>query len=335
MIKKPPVVRKPPLAQEQTPRPSTQQFNATPRFNLSSTPRPYPTHNVSVSTPSSTRYLTPARQVPKQDDIIDPSSDSLLDVHESIEIEDQELDAEFSSADLEDDYLIEERSPKRQRLSSPVLADVQVQRDREQSDEIKKSCPLPVLSSPPAPRRLASTAPRFLISTPAPQSTPQPNQSTFVKPPRFRPPASSEKAHSSEPLPDQFSPHRRGQKYVAGGLAAEVRDWLFNIESTGPGDSLQKKESPWLLRLVIDELSGGGKAGMTLVQGRKVHTGTMDGPLDTLVVMRVILAGEGAGTGLQKGSKVQVGKTVGIKGPVWEVVMEGQKWGVGVDWQVL
>jgi hypothetical protein len=256
-------------------------------------------------------------------------------VHESIEIEDQELDAEFSSADLEDDYLIEERSPKRQRLSSPVPADVQVQRDREQSDEIKKSCLLPVLSSPPAPRRLASTAPRFLISTPAPQSTPQLNQSTFVKPPRFRPPVSSEKSHSSEPLPDQFSPHRRGQKYVAGGLAAEVRDWLFNIESTGPGDSVREKESPWLLRLVIDELSGGGKAGMALVQGRKVHTGTMDGPVETPVVMRIILAGEGAGTGLQKGSKVQVGKTVGIKGPVWEVVMEGQKWGVGVDWQVL
>ena len=32
---------------------------------------------------------------------------------------------------------------------------------------------------------------------------------------------------------------------------------------------------------------------------------------------------------------VQVGKTVGIKGPVWEVMIDGVKWGVGVDWKVL
>jgi hypothetical protein len=38
---------------------------------------------------------------------------------------------------------------------------------------------------------------------------------------------------------------------------------------------------------------------------------------------------------LQKGSKVELGKRVGITGPVWEVMIEGIKWGVGVDWKVL
>lgn len=50
--------------------------------------------------------------------------------------------------------------------------------------------------------------------------------------------------------------------------------------------------------------------------------------------MKVILAGEGAETGLKKGSRVEIGKTIGIKGPVWEIVIGGEKWGVGIEWKV-
>lgn len=126
-------------------------------------------------------------------------------------------------------------------------------------------------------------------------------------------------------MPEQFSPHRRGQKYLAGGLAAEVRDWLVNLESAIP----QKKDEPWVVRIVVDEVSGGGRAGMTLIKGQQKQP---DGTVDNPGVVKVILAGEGAGSGLQRGSMVEAGKTVGIKGPVWEVLLEGEKWGVGVDW---
>merc|ERR1712098_382859 len=78
---------------------------------------------------------------------------------------------------------------------------------------------------------------------------------------------------------------------------------------------------------------------MTMVRGRQIHAldvlGEVGEMADTVGGVKVILAGEGAGTGLQKGSAVEVGKMMGIKGPVWEVVVEGVKWGVGVDWKVL
>jgi hypothetical protein len=348
VIKKQPPVRKTPLAQEHTPRPSTQQFNATPRFNFSSTPRSTATQNFAGATPSATRYLTPASETPKEHDAIDTSSDdNVHDVHDSIETEEHDVNLGYLSADGEEDYRIEERGPKRRRLSfSPQ--DVKTKDFDEHDDnennhddlEDSVSSSLPILSSPPAPRRpISTTAPRFLISTPAPQSTPHPSntpQTAFLKPPRFRPPDPSEQESRTDPLPEQFSPHRRGQKYLAGGLAAEVRDWLVNIESTIPGNVAQKsKDDPWTVKVMVDEISGGGRTGMTLVRGKQVHS---DGGTATAVdlgPLKVILAGEGAGTGLQKGSKVELGKTVGVKGPTWEIVIEGEKWGVGVDWKVL
>lgn len=118
-----------------------------------------------------------------------------------------------------------------------------------------------------------------------------------------------------------------------------MRDWLVNIESTIPSNQEGKKDDEWLVKIIVDEVSGGGadsQARMALVRGRQVHSLGEDGEMvDTLEEVKVILAGEGQSTGIQRGIMVQVGKTVGIKGPVWEVMIDGVKWGVGVDWKVL
>jgi hypothetical protein len=340
VIKKQPPVRKTPLTQEQTPRPSAQQFKATPRFNFSQTPRPTPSQTIPASTPSALRFTTPVRPDLQQEDIDDNSPNVSQDVYESIEVEDQDDDLGLLPVDAEDEYIIDEPSPKRRRFSSTsMLLDEEVHTPGHKKDNYNlhdpASSPIPILSSPER-RPVSTAARRFLISTPAPQSTPQPTQATFLKPPRFRPPDPADASPSqAEPLPEQFSPHRRGQKYVAGGLAAEVRDWLVNIQSTVLVARTQDKDEPWLVKLVVDEISGGGRAGMTLLRGRRVHSGDLHGMIDTVGILKVILAGEGQGTGLQKGSKVEVGKTVGIKGPVWEAVVEGEQWGVGVDWKVL
>jgi len=343
VIKKENAVRKPPLAQEQ--RPSTQQFNATPRFTFSSTPRPTATPNAPGVTPSAARYLTRASKTPKpkeQDAIGNSSDEPHYNLHDSIEIDDPEKDPDYGFEDREDDYKLEEPTPKRRRTStSPGLQEEQKldtpNKEPYDDDQDSLSSSLPVLSPPPAPRRpISANAPRFLNPT-APPSTPQvstANQTTFLKPPRFRPPDPSEQAQTqSDPLPEQFSPHRRGQKYVPGGLAAEVRDWLMNIESAVPANT--NKDDPWLVKLVIDEVSGGGGAGMTLVRGRQIQAIDGGEMVDTFGEVKVILAGEAAGVGLQKGSKVEPGKRLGVKSPVWEVVIEGEKWGVGVDWKVL
>jgi hypothetical protein len=48
---------------------------------------------------------------------------------------------------------------------------------------------------------------------------------------------------------------------------------------------------------------------------------------------RILLAGQGdaRGTG---GVKVKVGGVVGIRAPMWDVDVRGEKWVVGVDWVV-
>lgn len=342
MIKKEAPVRKTPLAQEHKPRPSTQQFNATPRFTVSSTPRPTATQSYASTTPSASRYLTPGRNTQREREIIDVSSsdDRTRDVHDSIETEEHHQELGYLSADLEDDYALEEPGPKRRRLSStPVELKEEEHSDVEQNHEpqASNSSSVQLLSSPPAPRRTVNTAAsRFL--TPAPPATPAPsnaNQSTFRKPPPFRPPDPSEQAGSpKDPLPDHFSPQKGGRKYIQGGLAAKLQGWLVNIESTIPSNAGQRsREDPWLVKIVVDEVSGGAKTGMTMIRGRQIKS--EDGIIEQETEMKVVLAGEGTTSGLQRGSRVEMGKLVGIKGPVWEVVLEGEKLGVGVDWKVL
>lgn len=73
-----------------------------------------------------------------------------------------------------------------------------------------------------------------------------------------------------------------------------------------------------------------------MVRGRHINSGNGEGEMvDHLGYVQVILAGEGQGSGLQRGEKVERGRMVGIRGPVWEVFVGGVKWGVGVDWKVL
>jgi hypothetical protein len=50
--------------------------------------------------------------------------------------------------------------------------------------------------------------------------------------------------------------------------------------------------------------------------------------------VRVMLAGQGGGRG-SGGVKVKVGGIVGIRAPLWDVDLAGEKWMVGVDWVLL
>ncbi|KAJ8067470.1 hypothetical protein OCU04_004815 [Sclerotinia nivalis] len=344
VIKKQPPPPRSQLAEESTPRPAnTQQFNTTPRFTFSSTPKPTGTQNIPSSTPAG-RYSTPARQTPKAKENIDDPPDEYPThppLHDSIETQD-EFDTKigFPAEGAEDEYEINPRSSKRRRIS-PSPADI----ISEQTDDLLSSS-LPIISSPISHRQnpITSTTgkPKFLLSTPLPPSTPQSTTpTTFLKPPRFRPPDPAETHGHIDPLPEQFSPHRKGRQYVNGGLAAEVRDWLINIDSSVSSSShkanikgTKNKDREWIVKIKVEEISGGGRE-MCLVRGRQVRDLDGEEMLDGLGDVRVMLAGEGAGMGLQRGKEVQVGVVVGIKGPVWEIVVEGVKWGVGVDWKVL
>ncbi|ESZ96504.1 hypothetical protein SBOR_3126 [Sclerotinia borealis F-4128] len=355
VIKKQPPPPRSQLAQESTPRPAgSQQFNATPRFTFSSTPRPTGTQGIIPSSTPAGRYLTPARQTLKARESIDDLSDDYpanLPFHDSIDTHDEfDTSIPFSTEGAEDDDVdeIDTCSFKRRRISTSLAADIALAEDDELENDLLSSS-IPIVSSPITqranPTPSTNSKPKFLLSTPLPPSTPQSTASTpFLKPPRFRPPDPAETQGNIDPLPEQFSPHRRGQKYVAGGLAAEVRDWLINIDSSIPShgtgvqrakDKNKDKDSEWVVKMVIDEVSAGGGMGMCLVRGRQLRVLDGDEVVDDMGMVKVMLAGEGAGTGLQRGRDVEIGRVVGIKRPVWEVVVEGEKWGVGVDWKVL
>lgn len=113
----------------------------------------------------------------------------------------------------------------------------------------------------------------------------------------------------------------------------------MNLENSAPAvSSTQLKDEAWMIELIVDELRGGSGTGMTLISGRQVHAaqnrreGEMAGDFGSI---KVILAGSGANEAFQKAIKVDVRKKIRIKSPVWEVVIEGEKWGVAVTWEVL
>lgn len=360
MIKKQPPPRETPLAQALR---SSQQFNATPRFNFSSTPKPTSVQPSSSSTPLLPRFVTPARQKIGPQESIEDSFEEPDGLRHSLEEDDQkdgdDCDTDPLSSQVERDYDIDTRTAKRQRVSySPANAGLKIEDSSDYDEYNPASSPTSILSSPAIRRPTATHAPKFM-ATPAPSSTPfpslPPGQTPFLKPPRFRPTDSLDAAQTrGDPLPDQFSPHRKGQKYVPGGLAAEVRDWLVDINSSVPSavnvrsaDTQKTNEAGlahsasrgieeiWVAKIIIEEISGSASSGMTLARGHRAVDHDKDLLSKGSTPLKIILAGEGQGVGLQKGAKLEVGGLVGIKGPAWEVVIEGEKWGVAVEWKVL
>lgn len=174
----------------------------------------------------------------------------------------------------------------------------------------------------------------------------QQQQPKFQPVPRFKAPEMPEPG-LREPLPDVFSPRRKGDKHVPGGLAAELRDWLMNIE-TATGT---KRDGDWAARLLVEEVRT-GSGNMTLVRGsqqrqrqedeKQFGSGSGSSNVDLFiskngdVSSRVILAGEGRLQGLDKKSEVAVGCRIGIARPVWEVDLGSEgMWVVACDWVVL
>lgn len=274
--------------------------------------------------------------------------------------------ADLHSQTWEDDEEVAFQSPalKRRRLSlEPILSsqpcdggnygdtNVDFEEEDEELDQQKHGHGMdddfedllamepPTLSSPPPPAyRPPPSVPRFVLSTPSKptSSTPAPIESAdaFLRPPRFKPP-DEEREAAVEPLPEHFSPRRRGQIFLAGGLAAEVRGWLVDRESQAARSAKNPvREDGWKIKIAVDEVTGGYGAGMTLVRGRRVGSNSYEG--GGLYPIRMMLGGEeGMSEGIRKGEQAAVGKVVGVKGPAWEVDVDGVRWGVSATWKVL
>ncbi|KFY11214.1 hypothetical protein V492_04580 [Pseudogymnoascus sp. VKM F-4246] len=342
-----------PAPSQHAPQSSAPQFKATPRFSFAASQGVGTIGSQhAVSTP---RFNTAASaEVSGIRGKEDEQDDHVARLNERR----RAAYADMLSQTWEDDEATAFQSPalKRRRLSlEPILSsqpidsqshgdtNVDFEQEDEQHDQQKHdhemdddfedllSMEPPTLSSPPPPvHRPAPSAPRFVLSTPLKptSSTPAPIDSTdtFLRPPRFKPP-DEEREAAVEPLPEHFSPRRRGQKFLAGGLAAEVRGWLVERESQATRSARNPmREDGWKIKIAVDEVKGGHGAGMTLVRGRRVGSNGDEGA--DLYPIRMILGGEeGMAEGIKKGEPAAVGKVVGVKGPAWEVDVDGVRWG--------
>lgn len=305
--------------------------------------------NAPSQTPSSTqgpRFLTPYHASSRKVDFIEDASQT-SDLEEILQ--EAPISSQASISDDEDEVNDGEyRQFKRRRLTLTDLqeADDTVETDSNpeslQQDEESIIISSPLLSSPPpVPSAYrSSTMPRFLPSKSTGQTIRTPTgaeqQATFLRPPMFMPSEVDFHGPHIDPLPDQFSPHRRGHRYITGGLSAEVQGWLVDLENRSSGhDRAREVNRVWAVKLIIDTLSSGSKSSMTLASGRQIHSEGSGAIVDNIGTVDVILAGEGFGEGLAKGGQISTGKIVGIKAPVWETEIDGRKWGVGVNWRVL
>ncbi len=127
----------------------------------------------------------------------------------------------------------------------------------------------------------------------------------------------------SEPLPDTFSPHKRGQKFVSGGMAATVQQWVIE---TGQAAVQSRKGQGYLrgedfvTRVKVDRVVG---RGPFTVHGEEHDRGPK----------RLLLPGKMGADGEAK--NVRIGDVVGARAPTWEVELDGQMWTVAVDWKIL
>lgn len=100
--------------------------------------------------------------------------------------------------------------------------------------------------------------------------------------------------------------------------------------------------------ILVDEISGGygaGGAGMTLIRGRLIPTqqepmiyqtdNVNESASIAQTEVKFLLAGTGIVDGVNRAKKLEVGMRIGVRGPNWEIVVEGETWQVAVNWRVL
>lgn len=208
--------------------------------------------------------------------------------------------------------------------------------------------------SPPTARVEEATPRRFLLSKPHGASAGQEMSSnTMTSPDRNRPffvlpsTQSGGKSDSLHPLPEAFSPHRRGQKFVPGGMADTVRGWIVDITSSmalnnARGSTTATQQPSYKTRILVSSAKSAALGG---------DIGLEDDERAAAVARRSWLLIEGTYFGSQRDSEpaaailgapssrkkqvdVKPGVVVGISAPCWHIHLEGKQWLVGVDWTV-
>jgi hypothetical protein len=309
-------------ATDTTPRPSARptsahgQFNATPKFAFAQPKR----HDALLISPKKPKAAPKFERWGEEYD-----REAIEDAEEEVQgSEGDEMILETTEDDVggRDNWI---PSPKRQRLSLDGTSRSRIMGRQASEDAF---LPQPGIDMPPGlptPAFSVKHTPatrRFLFTQPAPSpsvvsASPFPDDSNApVTRPTFLKPATAP-LETSEPLPEAFSPHRRGQKFLTGGMAAEVRQWIVDATQVAH----VRKAGGDVLRVRVMESRGCARDGVVLVrasvQGKEV---------------KLMLPGAGKG---KSNASLAVGEIVAVKAPTWDVVVDGVTWVVAADWRVL
>ncbi len=127
------------------------------------------------------------------------------------------------------------------------------------------------------------------------------------------------------------APDTSDEKYVPGGMAAELRGWLVQIKSnmglqTGGGGGGGGGAIGLLGggRVAIDEARS--DQSLRLVRGTLLQPAQHDP-----IACHVLLAGDG---GRRQAHRIELakGSVVSVAPPLWEISLDGQSWTVACDW---
>jgi hypothetical protein len=216
-----------------------------------------------------------------------------------------------------------QEEPRHEEDDVMIMDSVETRLEAE-DEEIQHHHP----SSPKRPRLSAfehTTPRRFVFGNQAPNSsiaTPDHPHTTsrpqFIKPPSLP-------VENAEPLPEAFSPHRRKEKFIPGGMAAAARQWILDASQTAPHTHIRRSTGAAgdLLPVRVLEAKGSAKDGMVLVRGQ------IDGR-----EVKLLLPGQGKKRG-SSDNDLKVGDTVGIGHVRWEVEIGGELWVVCVEWRAV
>lgn len=328
----------PPQTQKQTPvalQNGPRQFASTPRFNVSATPRQGSHQPPPFSTPAPPSTRPRATPYEPLSDAIDASPVSAETPshqddeglgHQSLD-ESIEIDSPTASRSASG---LDEPPPKRRRVS--ISPEVDTSSERAVTDELMEEPEQVEISSTPVlDDRLHVQSPtnsqeRMANSEPQPPQSPGEQATrypTFRNAPRFKTTEAANGAHQ-HPLPDAFSPQRRGAKYVPGGLAAEVRDWLVQVK----GASEYDRPAGSSIGVTVGEVKSG--VGMHLIAAQRL----VGEAGDENIPAKAILAGDGRTAGLGGKSIVKRGGHISMSQPMWDITLdELGHFAVACDWE--
>ncbi|KAI7277245.1 hypothetical protein KC343_g2421 [Hortaea werneckii] len=295
---------------------SGRQFAATPRFSFAKA-KPASVTKRLPSPPTSNLASALRSTVPPREDVEDvPSSahdedDDMLDNEQAQAVPTME-DGRGMTGPWNNDLT---HTPKRRKATPRAF--------EKQEIEVH---PLPAVDdgqpSDPNKAALQTSVPCFV--PPAESPRPAAYASSYARSRPFFLKSSDTGQESSEPLPDVFSPHRRGDKFVPGGMAATMQTWILQTGQAaiqGRKQQAFQRADDCSARLKVEELLGQGPY--------TAKARTMGG-----TATNILLAKDLNVSGDSRVSVV-VGHVVGIRAPSWQVEIEGEMWLVAVDWKII